>query len=152
MNQYLSTCCDSLAAEIHHLKTEILRHTNCNCLLIQQYIAGEARRCVNRMAKVCAPIHNANVAASLAQRRHNSLYGDGPRNFENLAWDDFTNIWMNECQSLYRETTITYQDDQVLEVWDAQVLENSNIITRALCKCIHHFSDPVQGNNKKCSE
>jgi hypothetical protein len=79
------------------------------------------------MAKVCASIHNDNAAASPAQMRHNSFYDDGPRNFETPAWDDFTNIWMNEGQSLYKETTITYQDDQVLEIWDAQVLRNSNI-------------------------
>ncbi|KAI9899424.1 hypothetical protein N3K66_005885 [Trichothecium roseum] len=29
-NRYLSTCFDSLTAEIYHLKTQLLRHTDCN--------------------------------------------------------------------------------------------------------------------------
>ncbi|KAH6985483.1 hypothetical protein EDB80DRAFT_756604 [Ilyonectria destructans] len=43
-NRYLSTCFDQLTAEIYHLKTQLLRHTDCNCVLIQKYIANEARR------------------------------------------------------------------------------------------------------------
>jgi len=46
-NRYLSNCFDSLTAEIYHLKTELLRHTDCNCLLIQRYIADEAKKSVD---------------------------------------------------------------------------------------------------------
>lgn len=45
-NRYLSTCFDQLTAEIYHLKTQLL-HTNCNCVLIQKYIANEARKSVD---------------------------------------------------------------------------------------------------------
>jgi hypothetical protein len=41
-NRYLSSCFDSLTTEIYYLKTELLRHTYCNCDLIQAYIASEA--------------------------------------------------------------------------------------------------------------
>jgi hypothetical protein len=43
-NRYLSSCFDSLTAEIYHLKTQLLRHTDCNCVLIQKYIAIEATK------------------------------------------------------------------------------------------------------------
>ncbi|KAF5723605.1 hypothetical protein FMUND_1676 [Fusarium mundagurra] len=48
-NRYLMTCLDSLTVEIYHLKTQLLRHTECNCVLIQNYIANEAQKCVNRL-------------------------------------------------------------------------------------------------------
>ncbi|KAH7205480.1 uncharacterized protein BKA55DRAFT_547185 [Fusarium redolens] len=48
-NRYLMTCFDSLAVEIYHLKTQLLRHTQCNCVLIQNYIANEAQKCVDRL-------------------------------------------------------------------------------------------------------
>ncbi|KAF4943128.1 hypothetical protein FSARC_15033, partial [Fusarium sarcochroum] len=38
-NRSLSACFDSLTAELYYLKTELLRHTDCNCVLIQKYIA-----------------------------------------------------------------------------------------------------------------
>ncbi|KAH7113072.1 hypothetical protein EDB81DRAFT_922343 [Dactylonectria macrodidyma] len=46
-NRYLSTCFDQLTAEIYHLKTQLLRHTDCNCVLIHKYIANEARKSVD---------------------------------------------------------------------------------------------------------
>lgn len=49
-NRQLATCFDSLAAEVYHLKTQLLRHTDCDCVLIQRYIANEARRSVDGMA------------------------------------------------------------------------------------------------------
>ncbi|KAI3572958.1 hypothetical protein IWW34DRAFT_636091 [Fusarium oxysporum f. sp. albedinis] len=48
-NPYLMTCLDSLTVEVYHLKTQLLRHTECNCVLIQNYIANEAQRCVDRL-------------------------------------------------------------------------------------------------------
>ncbi|KAI8648972.1 BZIP domain-containing protein [Fusarium keratoplasticum] len=46
-NRSLSDCFDSLTAEIYYLKTELLRHTDCNCVLIQKYIAHEAQKSVD---------------------------------------------------------------------------------------------------------
>ncbi|KAH8661753.1 hypothetical protein BGZ61DRAFT_147604 [Ilyonectria robusta] len=48
-NRYLSSCFDSLTTEIYYLKTEMLRHTDCNCVLIQAYIANEARKSVDSL-------------------------------------------------------------------------------------------------------
>ncbi|KAK2922543.1 Transcription factor Jun [Fusarium oxysporum f. sp. vasinfectum] len=48
-NRYLVTCFDSLTVEVYHLKTQLLRHTDCNCVLIQNYIANEAQKCVDRL-------------------------------------------------------------------------------------------------------
>ncbi|KAK2684883.1 hypothetical protein QWA68_016606 [Fusarium oxysporum] len=48
-NRYLMTCLDSLTVEVYHLKTQLLRHTECNCVLIQNYIANEAQKCVDRL-------------------------------------------------------------------------------------------------------
>ncbi|KAL4723897.1 hypothetical protein ACLX1H_009542 [Fusarium chlamydosporum] len=46
-NRYLSSCFDSLTAEIYHLKTQLLQHTDCNCVLIQKYISNEAKKTVD---------------------------------------------------------------------------------------------------------
>ncbi|WKT54005.1 Transcription factor Jun [Fusarium oxysporum f. sp. vasinfectum] len=48
-NRYLMTSLDSLTVEVYHLKTQLLRHTECNCVLIQHYIANEAQKCVDRL-------------------------------------------------------------------------------------------------------
>ncbi|KAF4448361.1 hypothetical protein F53441_8223, partial [Fusarium austroafricanum] len=40
-NCYLSSCIYALTAEIYHLKTQLLQHTDCNCVAIQKYIANE---------------------------------------------------------------------------------------------------------------
>jgi hypothetical protein len=48
-NRYLMTCFDSLTAEVYHLKSQLLRHTECNCILIQNYIANEAQKCVDKL-------------------------------------------------------------------------------------------------------
>ncbi|KAH6976641.1 hypothetical protein EDB80DRAFT_829314 [Ilyonectria destructans] len=48
-NRYLSTYFDSLTAEIYHLKMQLLQHTDCNCVLIQKYIANEAKKSVDSL-------------------------------------------------------------------------------------------------------
>jgi hypothetical protein len=48
-NRYLTTFVDSLAVEMYHLKTQLLRNTECNCVLIQNYIANEAKKCVDKL-------------------------------------------------------------------------------------------------------
>ncbi|KFA63939.1 hypothetical protein S40285_03747 [Stachybotrys chlorohalonatus IBT 40285] len=51
-NRYLSSCFDSLMSEVLQLKTELLRHTDCGCVLIQRYIAHEAKKTVENMTGV----------------------------------------------------------------------------------------------------
>ncbi|KAH6984218.1 hypothetical protein BKA56DRAFT_580757 [Ilyonectria sp. MPI-CAGE-AT-0026] len=55
-NRYLLTCFDQLTAEIYHLKTQLLRHTDCNCVLIQKYIANEARKSVDGLLSCSSAI------------------------------------------------------------------------------------------------
>ncbi|KAH7125076.1 hypothetical protein B0J13DRAFT_151584 [Dactylonectria estremocensis] len=49
-NRYLSTYFDQLTAEAYHLKAQLLQHTDCNCFLIQKYIANEARKSVDGLS------------------------------------------------------------------------------------------------------
>jgi hypothetical protein len=48
-NRDLMMCFNSLNVEICYLKTQLLQHTDCNCVLIQKYIANEARKSVDGM-------------------------------------------------------------------------------------------------------
>ena len=50
-NKKLTTYLDDLTADIYHLKTQLLRHTDCNCELIQKYIAAEAKKSVNKVVE-----------------------------------------------------------------------------------------------------
>lgn len=54
-NRYLASTFDSLTTEIYQLKTQLLRHTECNCVLIQRYIANEARKSVDVLAPGSSP-------------------------------------------------------------------------------------------------
>ncbi|KAJ4052063.1 hypothetical protein NW756_001498 [Fusarium oxysporum] len=46
-HQQLSSCYNDLIEQVYHLKSEILRHSDCNCVLIQQYIRSEAPKSVD---------------------------------------------------------------------------------------------------------
>jgi hypothetical protein len=48
-NRQLSACFDSLRAEICTLKALLLQHTECGCVLIQKYIANEAKKAVDTL-------------------------------------------------------------------------------------------------------
>jgi hypothetical protein len=48
-NRYLTMFVDSLAVEMYHLKTQLLWHTECNCVLIKNYIANEAKKGVDKL-------------------------------------------------------------------------------------------------------
>lgn len=96
-NRYLSSCFDSLTTEIYYLKTQLLRHTHCNCVLIQEYITNEAKRCVDRLLACSAfspngsslrPDHGSPCDVSTAD----SL------NMLGLEADSFPLIWTNPFQ------------------------------------------------------
>ncbi|RKK26442.1 hypothetical protein BFJ67_g16651 [Fusarium oxysporum f. sp. cepae] len=44
INRDLSTCATDLTLQVHNLKMKLLQHTDCDCALIQEYIANEAHR------------------------------------------------------------------------------------------------------------
>lgn len=54
-NRHLSRIFEDLTAEIYHLKTQLLRHNDCNCVLIQKYIAHEARKSVSGLPPCPSP-------------------------------------------------------------------------------------------------
>lgn len=45
----LASSLDALNSELYFLKTQLLQHTDCGCVLIQRYIAHEAKRSVDNM-------------------------------------------------------------------------------------------------------
>lgn len=71
---------DTLSAEIYHLKTQLLQHTHCNCILIQKYIAHEARKSVDNMVGGIStstfPEPNSSSVSS-TDSLHASPEGDG---------------------------------------------------------------------------
>ncbi|KAJ0127642.1 hypothetical protein HZ326_29253 [Fusarium oxysporum f. sp. albedinis] len=44
INRDLSTCATDLTLQVYDLKMKLLQHTDCDCALIQEYIANEAHR------------------------------------------------------------------------------------------------------------
>lgn len=69
-NRHLSYCFDSLTAEIFHLKTQLLRHTNCGCILIHKYIAHEAEKSVNNMLGVSSGFNSDVVTPNYRGSSH----------------------------------------------------------------------------------
>lgn len=63
-HRYLSSYLESLTAEIYHLKTQLLRHTDCNCILIQRYITNEAKKTVDRLILCPSQQGTSNSGAS----------------------------------------------------------------------------------------
>ncbi|VUC22447.1 unnamed protein product [Clonostachys rosea] len=65
-HKYLSEYLQSLNNEVLNLKTELLRHTNCNCALIQTYLGYEAIASVNSMVGVF-PSYGTSAASSTVE-------------------------------------------------------------------------------------
>ncbi|KAK5996662.1 hypothetical protein PT974_02001 [Cladobotryum mycophilum] len=59
--RHLSSCLDSLADEIYNLKSQLLQHTNCDCKLIQRYIAAETRKSIDMLAGAPFSDHTTNT-------------------------------------------------------------------------------------------
>ncbi|KAI3573232.1 hypothetical protein IWW34DRAFT_887309 [Fusarium oxysporum f. sp. albedinis] len=71
-NRHLTACVDSLTHEIYYLKTQLLRHTECNCVLIQNYIANEAQN--NELRPCDGSLSDASTAQ---ESNTQSLNGGG---------------------------------------------------------------------------
>lgn len=63
-NQYLSSYYQSLTEEVHFIKELLLQHANCDCALIQEYIADEARKSVDklRLLSFSSPQHSSSMS------------------------------------------------------------------------------------------
>lgn len=78
-NRQLSACFDSLRAEIYTLKTQLLRHTDCDCVLIQKYIAYEAKKSVDTLlGGPSLPPPSSSVAASCTSTSTKSIQTRSP--------------------------------------------------------------------------
>ncbi|KAF4981970.1 hypothetical protein FZEAL_2316 [Fusarium zealandicum] len=57
INRDLSKCAADLTLQVYQLKMRLLQHTDCNCTLIQNYIANEANRYVKDIGdeRPCPP-------------------------------------------------------------------------------------------------
>lgn len=101
-HRHLSNCVDSLKWEIYHLKTQLLRHTDCKCVLIQRYCARQAKRTVDYMTAPALPYlgvstspeNNSSRGASTAD----SVTADTPGS------EDVQAQWSNYCQPVLHGT------------------------------------------------
>ncbi|SPJ91933.1 uncharacterized protein FTOL_13587 [Fusarium torulosum] len=48
-NNYLYASYNSLKAEIVHIKRQLLQHTDCDCVMIQQYIDHDVKHCLDSL-------------------------------------------------------------------------------------------------------
>ncbi|RSM03797.1 hypothetical protein CEP52_007154 [Fusarium oligoseptatum] len=49
-NRRLVSHCNYLKEEIYYIKEQLLQHSSCNCVLIQEYIANEAKKSVGKLS------------------------------------------------------------------------------------------------------
>jgi hypothetical protein len=49
VNRDLSTCATDLKSQVYDLKMKLLQHTDCDCALIQEYIANNANRYIQNL-------------------------------------------------------------------------------------------------------
>ncbi|KAH7009556.1 hypothetical protein EDB80DRAFT_713509 [Ilyonectria destructans] len=70
----LSSIWDQLTTEIYELKTQLLRHTHCNCTLIQKYISREATKSVDQLLR-CSPPTQSNIAPLIGCQQGSSGNG-----------------------------------------------------------------------------
>ncbi|CAJ0552346.1 Ff.00g063250.m01.CDS01 [Fusarium sp. VM40] len=77
-NRYLSACIEALTVEINYLKTQLLQHTSCSCVLIQTYIASEAKRIVESGLPDSSAFQ-ANLGSTSRSRPSQSETVDSPQ-------------------------------------------------------------------------
>ncbi|KAF4453962.1 Transcription factor atf21 [Fusarium austroafricanum] len=90
-NRYLSSCFDSLTAEIYHLKTQLLQHTDCNCVLIQKYIANEAKKTVDGLLSCSSAFQPDNDPMS-PYRRGSCNSGTSPTESLGVPTPEFEGV------------------------------------------------------------
>ncbi|KAM0555752.1 hypothetical protein ACHAPJ_006146 [Fusarium lateritium] len=106
-NRYLSSCFDSLTAEIYHLKTQLLQHTDCNCVLIQKYIANEAKKTVDGLLSCSSAFQPDNDPMS-PYRRGSCNSGTSPTESLGVPTPEFEGIsptWSQPFQARHGSTS-----------------------------------------------
>ncbi|KAJ3453663.1 hypothetical protein MRS44_017910 [Fusarium solani] len=97
-NRYLSTCVDSLNAEVYYLKTQLLRHTHCNCVLIHKYVAKEAKKCVGGLLACSSAFDTHGSSLSPNYGSPSDVSTAEELNMQGLEAGSFPPIWTNPFQ------------------------------------------------------
>ncbi|KAF9773054.1 hypothetical protein IL306_009184 [Fusarium sp. DS 682] len=98
----LSSHFNDLKEELYQLKTEVLRHSDCECAPIQQYIANEAQRAVDDLTCHSFRIVEHSINTISPCQNNNGSYGDTP---EGIA-ESFRNIPPQRPTELFAEGRI----------------------------------------------
>ncbi|KAH6988615.1 hypothetical protein EDB80DRAFT_588865, partial [Ilyonectria destructans] len=99
-NRNLSSIWNQLTAEIYELKTQLLRHTDCNCTLIQKYIAYEATKSVDQLLRCPSPTQS-NIAPLIGYQQGSSGSGASVSNSYSICTPDMETIlptWTDPSQ------------------------------------------------------
>ena len=107
-NRQLSACFDSLRAEIYTLKTQLLQHADCGCLLIQEYIANEAKKSVDILLSgrlLQPPPPPSSVAPSCTSTSTEPIQTQSP--ITAVRGEDLQQPWVD---GFARSNAITAQD------------------------------------------
>ncbi|KAI8648709.1 BZIP domain-containing protein [Fusarium keratoplasticum] len=76
-SRHLFSCFHMLKEEVLRLRTELLQHTNCDCVLIREYIAREAQRTVDGLAPHSSTpaIHHGKARGEQVTEKAGSVMG-----------------------------------------------------------------------------
>jgi hypothetical protein len=97
-NRSLSACFGSLTAELYYLKTELLKHTNCSCVLVQKYIAHKAQQSMDGF-----------LACSSASDAHDVSLSPNYGSLISASTADFLNIYSSEADGIPPTGTKLFQ-------------------------------------------
>jgi hypothetical protein len=97
-NRYLSTYIDALTAEIYCLKMQLLQHTDCNCTLIQKYIADKARKSVEGPLACSPPFNAYDSPLSPHYRGSSGTSTTDSLNIQSPEADSISLTWPNSFQ------------------------------------------------------
>ena len=110
-NRYLSSYVDSLNAEVYYLKTQVLRHTHCNCVLVQKYIASEATKCVDGLLACSSAISMHGSSLSQDSGKPTNANTAEEVNIQDREADRFPSIFTNPFQQGSRASEV--RDDML---------------------------------------
>ncbi|UPK91047.1 hypothetical protein LCI18_001982 [Fusarium solani-melongenae] len=88
-NRRLVSYCGLLKEEIFHIKEQLLQHSSCDCALIQEYIANEARKSVGKLSSSgSSPCQQEATDSSDSRDGSEDLIHGSPSNTETSTQAD----------------------------------------------------------------
>ncbi|KAH7124719.1 hypothetical protein EDB81DRAFT_699143 [Dactylonectria macrodidyma] len=124
-NRYLLTNFNQLTTEIYHLKSQLLKQTNCNCALIRKYIAKEAIKSVDNLLSCSSAFQLPN---GLTPPHHRGSSGSRISGTDSLSiqtpeMESATPIWTDPFQQGLRSSEVGDDlFDMVLEPFQKEPL------------------------------